>query len=148
MKLIAVLAVTVLATGCTTTHRMPSQDLRYFKPDCSRKEEQLRWLNSQMPSRGEQQIDSMVVTSVYGTVTSVLNGTYDERRAVYNRQNQAMIRSYIKELETWCPAPVARPQGCTIVQENFDVGSSNGSVCYAKGQTKPVVNKWEALVDQ
>lgn len=147
MRLFAILAV-VLATGCSTTKRMPTEDLRHFKPDCSRKEEQLRWLNSQMPSRGESQISAMAMTSVVGTVASVANGTYHEHRAVYDRRTQAMIRSYIRELETWCPAPNPKPQSCTHIREDFEVGSSQGSVCYAKGQTKPVVNKWEALVDQ
>jgi hypothetical protein len=147
MKLAALLIPLVLV-GCSTTHRMPTQDLRYFKPDCSRKDEQLRWLKAQMPSRGEAQLSSLMVTSVYGTVANLANGTYDEHRAVHDRRTQAMVRSYIKELETWCPAPKPKPQSCTHVREDFDVGSSQGVVCYTKGQTKPVVNKWEALVDQ
>jgi hypothetical protein len=146
MKTLAILA-TVLLVGCSTTKRMSTEDLRYFKPDCSRKEEQLRWLNAQMPSRNEAQLSALAVTSVFGTVATVANGTYHEHRAVYDRRSQAMIRSYIKELETWCPAPNPKPQGCTHVREDFAVGSSQGSVCYAKGQTQPVVNKWEALVD-
>lgn len=146
MKTLAILA-TVLLVGCSTTKRMSTEDLRYFKPDCSRKEEQLRWLTAQMPSRGEAQLSALTVTSVYGTVATVVNGTYDEHRAVYDRRSQAMIRSYIKELETWCPAPKPKPQGCTHIREDFEVGSSQGSVCYTKGQTRPVVNKWEALVD-
>lgn len=147
MKTLVILA-TVLLVGCTTTKRMPADDLAAFRPDCSRKEEQLRWLNAQMPSRNEAQLSSMAMTSVVGTVVTIANGTYDEHRAVYDRRSQAMIRSYIKELETWCPASAQKPQGCTHVREDFVVGSSQGSVCYTKGQTKPVVNKWEALVDQ
>ena len=148
MKLLATLLIPLALIGCSTTNRMPTEDLRYFKPDCSRKDEQLRWLNAQMPSRGEAQLSSMMVTSFYGTVTSAVNGTYDQHRAVYDRKTQAMIRSYIRELETWCPAPSPKPQSCTQIREDFDVGSSQGVVCYTKGQTRPIVNKWEALVDQ
>lgn len=146
MKLLVVLAAVALV-GCSTTKRMSANDLAAFKPDCSRKEEQLRWLNAQMPSRNEAQISALTMSSVFGTVATVANGTYDEHRAVYDRRSQAMIRSYIKELETWCPAPKLKPQGCTQIREDFEVGSSQGSVCYTKGQAKPVVNKWEALVD-
>jgi len=147
MKLIALVFALALV-GCSTTNRMATEDLRHFKPDCSRKAEQLRWLNAQMPSRGEAQLSSMMVTSFYGTISSAVNGTYDEHRAVYDRRTQAMIRSYIKELETWCPQPQAKVQGCTRVREDFNSGSGSGVVCYAKGQTEPVINKWEALVDQ
>lgn len=146
MKTLAIL-FTVMLVGCSTTKRMNAEDLSAFRPDCSRKEEQLRWLKAQMPSRSDAQLSALTMTSVVGTVVTVANGTYDEHRAVYDRRSQAMIRSFINELETWCPQQAQRPQGCTHVREDFAVGSSQGSVCYAKGQTKPVVSKWEALVD-
>lgn len=64
-----------------------------------------------------------------------------------DQSTRAVILHAMKEIRDWCPQPNPKPQGCTYVREDFEVGSGQGTICYTKEQTVPVVNKWEALVD-
>ena len=141
--------IIIVATGCaaTDTRRMSMDDLNRFRPDCSRKNEQLAWLRAQMPSQWEQQRDSMAVTSIGGTVWSLMDGTYDQRRDVHDRRTQAVIRSYISELERYCPNK-PRPAGCVTVRDSTQNGSSQGQKCYDGKRAKPVIDRWQPMVDQ
>ena len=149
MKAMWIIPTLVAITGCaaTDTRRMSMQDLNHFRPDCSRKEEQMKWLQAQMPTRWEQQRDAMAITSVGGAVWSLANGTYDQRRDVADRRTQAVIRSYIRDLENYCPN-VLQPAGCVTVRDSTQVGSSQGQRCHDGRRQQPVIDRWQPMVDQ
>ena len=149
MKAMWIIPTLIAITGCaaTDTRRMSMQDLNHFRPDCSRKEEQLRWLQAQMPSRWEQQRDSMAVTSIGGTIWSLADGTYDQRRDVHDRRTQAVIRSYIRDLENYCPN-TSKSAGCVTVRDSTHSGSSQGQRCYDGRRQNPVIDRWQPMVDQ
>jgi hypothetical protein len=123
------------------------QDLNHFVPDCSRKEEQMAWLKSQMPTHWEQQRDTLQITSITGTIWSLADGTYDQRRDVHDRRTQAVIRSYIRDLENYCPN-TPRPAGCVTVRDSTQNGSSQGQRCYDGKRARPVIDRWQPMVDQ
>lgn len=149
MRAFWLLPMIVAISGCaaTDTRRMSMQDLNHFVPDCSRKEEQLRWLRAQLPNQWEQQRDSLAVTSIGGTIWSLADGTYDQRRDVHNRRTQAVIRSYINELERYCPNK-PRPAGCVTVRDSTQNGSSQGQKCYDGRRPRPIIDRWQPMVDQ
>lgn len=149
MKSLWLIPLIAVATGCaaTDTRRMSMQDLNHFVPDCSRKEEQMAWLKSQMPTVWEQQRDTMQITSISGTIWSLADGTYDQRRDVHDRRTQAVIRSYIRDLENYCPN-TPRPAGCVTVRDSTQNGSSQGQRCYNGKRARPVIDRWQPMVDQ
>ena len=149
MKAMWLIPLIVVATGCaaTDTKRMSMWDLNHFVPDCSRKEEQLKWLRAQMPTSWEQFRDSMTVSSVGGTVWTLADGTYDQRRDVHDRRTQAVIRSYIGDLERYC-VNKPQPAGCQTVRDSNQFGSSQGQRCYDGKRARPVIDRWQPMVDQ
>jgi hypothetical protein len=127
---------------------MDIDDLNHFRVDCNRREEQLRFLHSQMPSRWDQQRDGLAVTSIGGTVLSIIDGSYDRRRDVHDRRTQAVIRSYIREIETYCPTKKPKAAGCVTVREEYNSGFGQGQRCYDGRSQAPAINRWEAEVDR
>jgi hypothetical protein len=143
--LMPVLAMVAVTAQATDTRRMDMNDLNHFIPDCSRKAEQMRWLESQLPSRWERQQDSLSVTSVGGTIWSVINGTYDQRKNIHDGRTTAVVRSYIQDLERWCPNE-PKPAGCITVRDSTNAGASQGQRCHDGRGPKPVIDRWEAVV--
>lgn len=144
MKLALLLLLAILA-GCTTPSRMDVADLNHYRIDCDRREEQLAFLHSQIPTREERMNSTLRITSITGTIASMVDGTYQEERAVIDRKQESIARLTIYQIETYCPKPVAKPQGCTHINESFPAGTSQGARCYQKSNPKPVVNRWEMV---
>lgn len=137
------LLLAVLATGCTTPSRMNVVDLNHYQIDCSRREEQLAFLKSQMPTKNDRYINALRMTSVVGTASSMANGTYNEERATFDRRQEAIARLIIYQIESQCPELPRQPQGCIHINEDLPAGSSQGARCYSSEKTTPIVNRWE-----
>ena len=58
MKYLALLAL-VGITGCTTTSHMNVVDLNYYQIDCNRREEQMAFLQRQMPTRNDRLVNGL-----------------------------------------------------------------------------------------
>jgi hypothetical protein len=144
MKLLFVLAAAFLA-GCTTPSRMDVQDLNHYKIDCSRREEQLAFLQGFFPTPNERIVNGLRITSPLGIVDTTADGTYYEERAMYDRRQESAARVIIHQIHSYCPAPQPQPQGCVHINETFPTGSSQGARCYQKSNPKPVVNRWEVV---
>jgi hypothetical protein len=121
-------------------------DLNHYRVDCSRREEQLAFLHGNIPSPNERLVNGMRVTSPIGFVHTMSDGTYYEERAVFDRRQQAIARMIISEIESNCPLR-PRPQGCVHINESFPSGDAQGARCYQSRNPRPVVNRWEAIVD-
>lgn len=142
MKYLIVL-LTIYLAGCTTTSRMNVVDLDYYQIDCSRRDEQLAFLKRQMPTKNERLTNGLAMTSVFGTASSISQGTYQEERATFDRKQEAIARIKIYQIESQCPPLPRQPQGCTHINENFPAGSTQGARCYSGEKTTPIVNRWE-----
>jgi len=147
MKFALFLSAIALA-GCSTASRMNIVDLNHYVIDCNKRDEQLAFLQRQMPTRNERYSNAMQMTSPVGTISSIANGTYAEDRATFDRKQEATARVIIYQIEAYCPTPKPKPQGCTTVLEQMPSGASQGTRCYRGTNPKPVINKWEALVDR
>lgn len=97
-----ILAMAVLATGCTTTSKMSVADLNDYKIDCSKKDQQIEFLYSQIPSRGDQAANAFILTGITSTVVTTMDGTYDRRREAYRGHNRAIILSKIDYIRKYC----------------------------------------------
>lgn len=144
MKLILLLLSAFLA-GCATPSRMDVVDLNHFRIDCDRQEEQLAFLRSQIPTREDRMNSALRITSITGSVAAMVDGTYHEERAVVDRKQESIARLTIYQIQTYCPKPVAKPQGCVHVNESFPAGTSQGARCYQQSNPGPVVNRWEMI---
>lgn len=147
MKLsLSVVGIAVLS-GCTTTSNMAVDDLNYFQIDCNRREEQLAFLRRQMPTQDDRLVNGLRMTSPVGLVATMVDGTYKEERATFDRKQEAIARVIIHQIESYCPRPKPRPQGCVTVTEQMPSGNSQGTRCYYSNNPNARTNRWEALVD-
>lgn len=145
MKALAILSL-IAVTGCTTTSKMDIADLSHFKIDCSRKEEQLAFLERQFSSQQDKFVNAFRVTSIVGTAASMHDGTYTEERAMYENYHSAVARNLIFKIKSSCHTETKRPQGCVHLNEELPSGSAQGAVCYQNRQSTAVVKRW-AVID-
>ena len=144
MKYLILLSVLLFA-GCSTTtpSRMSLDDLNYYQIDCSRRDEQLAFIRSQMPTRNERYMNALQMTSMIGVASSIHNGTYADDRGTFDRRQESIARVIIHQIEFNCPPLPPQPQGCVHIREDMPAGSSTGARCYSDGKTTPIVNRWE-----
>ena len=98
-------------------------DLDYYKWDCDHAEEHTAFLRGQL-----------------STTTAF---QFDERR-------RAIIYSNLNQIRNTCPPPKPRPAGCVNVREDMSKGTGQATVCNLgplRPLERPVVNRWEAIVD-
>jgi hypothetical protein len=127
----SLIAITgVMLTACSTTfwytptpQQVAFQDLNYFKWDCAHAPEQTAFLQQQL------------------AMTSPFPADANRRAIIYKNLN---------EMKMYCPA-VTKVSGCTHVREDMTQGSSQATVCNSSGRLgpleRPVVNRWDPLVD-
>ena len=144
---LAFVPTVILANPLSTQQRVAMYDLNYFKPDCARKDEQLRWLSQQMPTQWEYIVDRNGVAGWFGQVAYRLDGTLAERQHVSDRRLQAVLLGHAEYLNRFCPPPRTKPAHCVSIREDFPSGSAIGTRCYSARNPKPVVNRWEPMVD-
>lgn len=147
MKLISAILLLALV-GCSTTQQMSMNDLDYFKPDCKRRDEQLRWLASQMPTQQDLMVNRAAVGSLEGWVITTWDGTYEQRNAVASGRYQMVILAHMDYLKRHCPTPKPRPASCVTIREDMRSGSAVGKRCQDGQSPSPVVNRWDPLVDK
>ena len=145
-RLVALSLLAVSITGCSTTARMDVTDLNHYRIDCSRRDEQLAFLKGHMPNQTERITNGMRMTSPVGFVQTIADGTFHEERAMFDRRQQAIARMIIGEIESNCPVQI-KPQGCVHINESFPSGDAQGARCYQSRNPRPVVNRWEVMLD-
>jgi len=102
---------------------MQTSELDYYKWNCDHPEEHLAFLRGQL-----------------STTTAF---AFDEQR-------RAIIYHNINQIQNTCPPPRPRPVGCVNVREDMTRGTGQATVCNLgplRPLERPVVNKWEAIVD-
>lgn len=147
-KLLLAAAVIAALSGCTTTTpaNMDVVDLNYYQIDCKRREEQMAFLQRQIPSQHDRLVNGLRMTSVSGSVQSAFEGTYTENRATFDRRQQAIADNLILSIRRHCPAPEPKPQSCLSIRENMPSGASGGTQCRTPNG-KPAVTRWEAFTN-
>ena len=128
-KMKTVLALSVCANN-TFLYNPPDQamafnDLNHFKWNCENAPDQYAFLKYQLKNTTPFPVD------------------YERRAVIYKSMN---------EIETSCGGvPEPRASQCVNVREDFVHGTGQATVCHSGNLApleRPVVNKWEAIVDQ
>lgn len=106
MKKIAMIAVLCVFGGCataqTTTARMDYESLNNFKIDCAHKQEQIDFLRSQLLTTNETFANAFTITGTLGYLRSNLDGTYQDRRKMFDNSHKAIINAKIDQLIQYC----------------------------------------------
>jgi hypothetical protein len=149
MRLLLAISLLTLA-GCstTTTSRMDVVDLNHFQIDCKYRDEQIAFLQGQIPTENDRWKSAFRITGPVGAVTALIDGTYHEERATLDRRQEYIAKGIIRTISNWCPVLTAQPQGCVTVTEQLPSGNGQGTKCYRGSNPIPVVNRWEAIVDR
>jgi hypothetical protein len=101
------------------TATMPFQNLNsYSTSDCSRKTEQLAFLENQR-----------------------------DNTPFWDKPKLATINYYIRFMQASCGEPAPKPSGCLVASEQFTTGHSQAIVCRDSHFTRPIINRWETEVD-
>jgi hypothetical protein len=82
---------------------MSYQDLSTFKVDCSRRDEQYQFLESQKYSQLERLKVAFGMTSILGIVSNAYNGTTQDSSDTLNFKHEAMIKHAQREIRQQCP---------------------------------------------
>lgn len=94
--------ILLLLAGCTTTARMNRHDIDNITIDCTKKQQQLDFLRSQIPSKNERIVNAMILSSTVGFVSSVADGTYQDRRDWHDGGLTSTIRLTIDQIQSTC----------------------------------------------
>lgn len=89
----------LVLSGCMTTEaRWTTDQVLQFKTDCS-DPNQRAMLESQRVSKQDYIKNGLIVTSVTGTIASVVDGTYHERRKIQQgaRTSSQRLTEYFRE---------------------------------------------------
>lgn len=98
------LMVSLIALGaCTTTHRMDINDLRWMQADCSNKQAQISFLETQMTTPMDRLASISNMTGVFGILSMKSDGSYEQHKAIANREYDSVAKRLIWELRTNCP---------------------------------------------
>lgn len=111
MKRFAAFTVVAALTGCAANpmlgQRMSYDDLNTFQIDCSKKYEQIAFLQSQMPTQN-QRIAGLFTMGTFTTeLPAHFRGEKSENARLVGDDYGAIIRAQISTLERHCPD--ARP---------------------------------------
>ena len=102
MKKIALVILCGSQIACSTPARMSADELANFQYDCSRREEQYKFLESQKYTDNERFMTALGMTSIWGIVTNVANGTADDSSAAMRGEHEAMIKHKQRILREQC----------------------------------------------
>ena len=97
-----ILAAAVLSTACTTPVRMDYNGLNTFKINCDKKEEQMAFLQSQLPTEREAITNYFIISNWSGFFASNADGTYNDRQKLFNNYHTAVIKANINQLRQQC----------------------------------------------
>ncbi len=103
MKNLTLVIVLVSQAACTTVPtRMSFQELSNFKVDCSRREEQYQFLESQKYSQMDRLKVAFQMTSVLGVASNAYNGTMQDSADAMDSEHEAMIKHAQREIKQQC----------------------------------------------
>ena len=103
-KLLLIAGVCISQTACTTVPaRMSYDELRTFKVDCSNRDEQYQFLESQKYSVTERLKLAFQMTSIVGIVSNSYNGTRQDSADALAMKHEAMIKHAQREIRQQCP---------------------------------------------
>lgn len=102
MDIAKYLPLIFLISGCTTTATMSRHDINNMTIDCRVKDQQIAFLRSQYPSTSERLKNGLLLSSNVGYVTSLIDGTYQERMELNNGYYTSAIRLKITQIEDQC----------------------------------------------
>ena len=103
------LAITVVAalTGCAANpmlgQRMSYQDLNTFQIDCSKKYEQIAFLQSQMPTQNQRWLGALTMGAFTTELPAHFRGEKSENARLVSDDYGFVIRAQISDLERHCP---------------------------------------------
>jgi hypothetical protein len=102
MKKICLLILCASQVACTTPARMSANELSNFQYDCSKREEQYQFLESQKYTENERFMTALQMTSILGIVSNIFNGTADDSRDAMDGKHEAMIKHKQRILREQC----------------------------------------------
>lgn len=94
--------------GCTTTAHMDRQTMNNMQIDCNHAQEQIDFLQSQWPSPQDTFVNSMMIRGWFGFISSVNDGTYNERRDWDQGGRTNAIRIQIDNIRNVCARQLQR----------------------------------------
>ncbi len=97
-KVVVVLTLAALVTGCATTKRMDYRDLSAYKIDCANKAAQIQFLETQLTTPNER-----VAAFATRGIFSIFDGTYHEKNRIMDRSYDAIARGLLWDIRTYCP---------------------------------------------
>ena len=104
MKKIYVVAFCLSQVACTTVPtRMSFNELSTFKVDCSRRDEQYEFLESQKYSQMDRLKVAFQMTSIIGIISNAYNGTTQDSADALDLKHEAMIKHAQREIKQQCP---------------------------------------------
>ena len=103
LALMFCLGLTACAAPGSRVVLMAPTDIENFQPDCDHKEQQLKFLYTNLPSAKSTGASRMILHSSILNPISHLNGSYDSHAHLANGWSEALIRRNINYLQTWCP---------------------------------------------
>ena len=111
MKKLILAMVCFSQLACTTTPtRMSFQDLSTFRVDCSRRDEQYQFLESQKYTVNDRLKLAFQTTSILGIVSNAYNGTTQDSADAIDMKHEAMIKHAQREIRQQCPIYDANQQ--------------------------------------
>jgi hypothetical protein len=102
MKKIVVTLLYLTQIGCSTPTRMSADDLSKFQIDCSKRDQQYQFLESQKYSDNDRFNLGLQMTSILGIVSNAWNGTAEDSSAGMNGEHEAMIKAQQRQLRQRC----------------------------------------------
>ena len=94
--------ILVMLGACTTQAGMSRHDIDNMKANCANQQEQIAFLQRQYPDKNEELTNGMILTSSLGLVSSVADGTYTERREMFDGAYSNAVRLKIQQIREQC----------------------------------------------
>jgi hypothetical protein len=103
MKKTIIAVICLSQAACTTVPaRMSFDELRTFKVDCSRRDEQYQFLESQKYTVNDRLKVALQMTSIVGIVSNAYNGTMKDSEDAMAMKHEAMINHAQMEIREHC----------------------------------------------
>jgi len=102
MKRLIILTFCCVLVGCATRTRMSSDDLWNFKYDCSHRQEQWNFLESQKYTSNERFMLGMQMTSISGMLTNIYHGTANDSGKGMGGEHEIAIKHAQRRLREQC----------------------------------------------
>lgn len=102
MRKLLLITVCLTQVACSTPARMSVNDLSTYKIDCSHRQEQYEFLESQRYSNNDRFMLGIQMTSITGILSNMFRGTEKDSRSGMNGEHEAMITVQQQQLRQRC----------------------------------------------